>query len=183
MTRWLCAAVVVSISLLACDSPGEKSAGGRGVARMVENSVITIAITSEDNKDQLDLVLSGASPKTFHWVAFQMPASAHDSLVSAEGITLDLKNAESNVQFSQVYRETCNPAKEDFSPCWIYEQYLSGQTGLSGSVLLRVADTQVFGSYDVSWEGLTDRFGEPIQQYSHQTIGSVGVTLLDGESQ
>jgi hypothetical protein len=165
----------------ACDSETKGSPpAGKGVARIVEDSKITVVITSEDNQSRIDEVLNGSAPKTFHWVSFEVPSAQHDALYSADGLSVDMQNSATGVRFTQVYRETCNPALEDFSPCWILETYSAGETGLAGNAHLRLSATNVYGSYEVSWQGTTDRFGSPAQYYQHNTIASVAATVVGG---
>ncbi|MBX3158825.1 MAG: hypothetical protein KF773_22855 [Deltaproteobacteria bacterium] len=150
---------------------------------MTEADTITIVFTGEDNRDKLDESF-GPEARTFPWSSIEFPRSARDALRGPDGVSVSLTDGSARVRFQQVYRETCNPAKEDLSPCWIYESYTSGEAGLTGTVALRIASvddaTQVLGAYDVSWEGLTDRFGDPLQMYGHETAGSVVATLLSG---
>ena len=131
----------------------------------------------EAPKHRADEPISGA-PKDFYWVSFAIPDSDDERLFTEEGFTWEMTDASRDVVFAQVYRDTCNPALEDFSPCWLYEKYRSGETALTGRVSLRVRDGVAFGSYEIYWEGLTDRFGEPLQQHGHQTIASIAAVVV-----
>ena len=169
-----------TLLVAACTTQQKQQTPTRGVARVSETSEITIAFTSDEFKGRIDEILAGSQPRDFHWSSIRMPTSSHDALYSANGAVIDLANATPGVQFSQVYMETCNPAKEDFTRCWIYETYLAGSDGLTGSIHLRLTDTQATGSYEISWHGDTDRFGPPVQSYAHETVANLGAALDSG---
>ena len=175
---WFAVAIPLAIFVTTgCDSPRPQPSG-QGIARVVQATTVKVAFTSQDNQGLIDDVLNGAAPKTFHWSLFELPLTASGALYGPDGIDFDLSDSSSQVRFSQVYRETCNPALQNFSPCWIYESYTSGDTGLSGKGNLRLTDVAATGSYQVVWQGITDRFGPPEQQYQHETDARIGATIV-----
>jgi hypothetical protein len=153
-------------------------ASDRGIARVSSSEVTRVLLTSESNRVRTDEVLMGTGPGDFHWVLITVPSSHADELYSDAGLSVDMRDSDVNTSFEQVYRETCNPAKEDFSPCWIRERYSSGEAGLVGTLNLRLSESEAIASYEVSWDGVTDRFGDPAQQYSHTTSAQVAAKIV-----
>ena len=161
----------------ACTSPSD--APMAGIARVTQDSdVITIALGGEDNASRLGEILGGEKRLGFHWYAITFPARDAHALHSSDGISVDLANLGARVGFQQVYRSICNPATEDFSPCWLLESYAAGEPGLTGFITLRLTSDRIDGSFDVSWHGDTDRFGSPVQPYAHETAAGVAATVF-----
>lgn len=129
----------------------------------------TLVFGAQDRAADLARVASGERPKDFPWIAAQVPNSLASNLRSLDGVHIDLAEKQSGAAFLQVYGGPCNPALRDFSTCLLLEQYTSGETGLTGTMVLRITDSVASGSFDVTWEGDTDRFGEPVQWVSHET--------------
>ena len=147
-----------------------------GVAMLEQRGeVLSIAFTSSDQSARLPEVLNGTAPQDFHWVLLTIPANA-----SRGTSPIDLAIAHDDISFAQVYRDVCNPAVDNFSPCWLLERYVAGQDGLSGQIDVDIGDTTVTGRYDVTWEGITTRFGDPPQYHKHGTIGGFFATLAPG---
>lgn len=147
------------------------------VARAIIGEDIKIIFTSEDFASRLDEISNGLSPRDFHWSSLTFPKEASEQLFSEEGVNVDFALQVPAIKFEQVYRETCNPAKEDFSPCWISEVYTSGDVGLAGRGTLSVVPGRATGNYRIEWQGKTDRFGDPIQLYSHVTEARIAARL------
>jgi len=161
----------------ACTSPSD--APTAGIARVTQGAdAITIALGGEDNAYRLGEVLGGEKPLDFHWYAITFPARDAQALHGSDGVSVELTNLGARVGFQQVYRSTCNPATEDFSPCWLFESYAAGEPGLTGFITLRLISDRIEGSFDVSWQGDTDRFGEPVQPYAHETVAGVAATVF-----
>lgn len=170
---------VAAVLLVAGCSSTEPAQTGTSVAMLSQSpsGSVSVAFTTSDNLDQLPSVLAGTAPRTFHWVMVTVNGQGAIDARSTKGFSGDLSSATSSATFTQVYEDVCNPAKSNFSRCWLYENYTSGDAGLSGSIQLQVGQTEAVGSFDVTWEGQTDRFGDPVQYYKHGTISGYSATI------
>ncbi len=129
---------------------------------------LSLAYASTEKADRLPEVLSGQAPKDFRWVAVRIDKNLLGSVRSSEGLHIQM-SSNPGISFSQVYQGVCNPALEDFSTCWLFESFASGDVGVSGTAFVRIGATDAHGVFDVSWEGITDRFGDPPQWHRHGT--------------
>lgn len=153
--------------------------GSHGVAVVRKDATRTsLVLVDEPNAARATEILDGGNPSQFHWILMRLSG---DGSELQNGVSADLSNLTSGVEFAQSYNGPCNPALSNFQPCWLLEDYKSGDSGLSGTVLLQVKDGIVSGQFHVSWTGVTDRFGEPAQQHTHNTDGGIGALLLNTE--
>jgi len=132
---------------------------------------LVVAVGPGSHRDTLVTIAAGARPLDFRWVAITIATARVGELDT--GLAVNLADPAAGVVFAQVYPEVCNPAESDFDACMIYERDTAGDPDLRGSLTLRVSEGHVWGGFDVYWEGLTDRFGEPIQWYGHGTSGGI----------
>lgn len=135
----------------------------QAVAMVQADSTFTVAFAMSEYKARLSEVLAGGQPTDFRWVKVTVESPRSQDVISEQGFNGQLVDVASKVTFSQVYQSPCNPATEDNRSCFIHESYSAGEAGLTGTITLRATPTHVNGSFDVSWEGDTDRFGEPRQ--------------------
>ena len=71
------------------------------------------------------------------------------------------------VEFEEVYTDVCNPATRDFQTCHLFEHYTAGDPGLTGTVSVHTTPTTIESQVDITWQGITDRFGPPAQWHQH----------------
>ena len=142
---------------------------------------VTIAYAGADDIDRLPEIVDGARPQDLRWGSLTIGAPSTALLGSEAGLVADLRDISTNVTFAQVYLGACNPASSDFSACWLYESYKAGDPGLTGTLTLRLSE-DVTGSIDVTWERLTDRFGDPIQWHRHGTLSDFQIPIV-GDAQ
>jgi len=147
------------------------------------NPTVVIAYTAQANQARLSDVTAGKVPTDFRWVSVAAPANALTAIRSESGLQVDLTDASGGLTFSQVYVGPCNPAKDNYDNCLLYETYKSGDESLTGTVKLSWSNGDVLGSFDVNWEGMTNRFGDPVQWHKHGTLSSYQATLVTGGSQ
>jgi hypothetical protein len=153
--------------------PGEHS-GPRAVAAMRATlDQTTYAFVEPANQHRLAEILGDTPPMNFHWVSITLP----NALDVHAGANADLAQGSPTVRFRQVYGGVCNPAGEDFTFCWLHESYVSGETGLTGQLRLKLDGGIVDGMWDLSWEGITDRFQGQPQWHRHGTTASYVATL------
>jgi hypothetical protein len=172
---------VLVVTSLGCSESKSRPSNDTTVAiQAISSSVssIEIAYTSSEYANQLPSIVASTPPKNFHWVSFGFPVGASDALHSAQGLQIDLTDKSTTVTFSQVYPGPCNPAKNDFSDCWLYESYAAGDSGLTGSLAVTVHGAAASGGFNVTWEGITDRFGDPPQQHQHSTEGGFVAAIV-----
>jgi hypothetical protein len=137
-----------------------------------------IAFADADHFNRLSEVTSGTSPTDFRWVMIGVPTIATGGLVDSSGLTIDMSNPAIQFTFAQVYAGTCNPANGDFSTCLLLESYTAGDPGLVGSMFVHVIGSEATGSVDITWQGITDRFGPPPQWHQHQNIADFDVAVV-----
>jgi hypothetical protein len=147
------------------------------ISKSPADGQFAFAYTMEEKKTRLPEVLGGQAPKDFPWVMVTVLAPESQQAMSPQGLTASLVQAGGHVTFAQVYPGPCNPAKDDHSDCWLYESLVSGDEGVGGTLRLQIASASSVGAYDARFEGLTDRFGDPVQWLSHQTTGSFDVPV------
>jgi hypothetical protein len=171
------AAILVTL-LAACDSPPGQTVGfggsGEAVAMiaMSADGRLAFAYTTAEEKARLPEVLGGQAPRDFPWVMITVLAPESEQAMSPQGLDASLADAGGRVMFAQVYPGPCNPATDDFSHCWLLESLVSGDDGVGGTLRLRITSASAVGGYDATFEGLTDRFGAPVQWLAHETTGS-----------
>lgn len=137
-----------------------RDASGLAVVRGATNNVAVM--TS---------VVEALTPRDFAWVMVSVD-EANSNTARGAGLSVDMAT-DAGVTFSQVWLDVCNPATGDFSPCFQFESYRAGEPGLVGTVTLKVGGGEVHGTYDVTWEGQTDRYGQP-SYFKHGSIGGFG---------
>lgn len=138
------------------------------VLRRTEQFVV-FAYTDQEHRSRLPQIADGELLKEFRWVRFEIAPSVAERMYSADGLRADLKSADAGVSIQQVYPGTCNPALADFSDCWLYERLDPGVPEVTGTLQI-ISEKELFsGGFETSWEGYTDRFGEPIQWGRHGT--------------
>jgi hypothetical protein len=148
-----------------------------GAIGMVSRSAgtVTFAYTAETARQRLPEILAGQQPKDFQWVAITFRGMhAPDGALE---LSARLEDPAADVTFAHVYPGPCNPALQDFSDCLLFESVTSGDEGVSGSIQLHLAN-EASGAYDVVFEGITDRFGEPSQWHRLQSVGNFVVPIL-----
>jgi hypothetical protein len=177
------AALVVVASAGGCEeqepTPPQTPQATEAIAVVSQGEHTTLVFAETQHLDAARDVVMAKRPTGFPWVAIGLPASHAAQAASAKGVVLDLADPATGATFSQSYQAACNPAREDFSPCWLYESYAAGDDHLTGSIELKVAAGTATALYEVTWEGLTDRFGDPIQWHKHGTSGrAIGATQV-----
>lgn len=165
------------VFVAACASTADKddpsSKGLAVVARTGDTT--TLVLLNDVNRTHVDEIVSGGTPSGFQWIAISIGDPWQQSL--AEGVKLDMTSVDANTAFRQGYFGPCNPAENDFDACWLYESYSAGDVGLTGSIDLTFNDGFATGGVDISWTGLTDRFGSPTQSHTHETIAPISTPL------
>lgn len=176
-----CAALLLAVACGKGDRHGGSLAEGE-LTPIGEHERSQLVITTEDEfsvlfavtTDGADLEDAEAERLTDFWyVKITLPRSYEPEIRSQTGFTVDLTSAEPFVEFVQVYRGLCNPQEPDLDKrytCWLLERYESGQAGLSGQLTVRVYDGDIDTRYDITWEGLTDRFDGPPQQHRRRIL-------------
>ena len=168
----------VAIGAIGCQSREQVSESSHSVVLMSTTGDTTAVFADEKYKDRLQEVLDGKQPMDFHWVAITLSSDdAVSAAHSASGLDADLSNAASGIGFQEVYQDVCNPAKEDFSPCYLYEGYRAGDVGLSGTVHIQLTNATASAGYDLAWEGQTLRFGDPEQWHRHLVSASYAAQI------
>ena len=136
---------------------------GTVVAAITQQATqVRVAFASAANTARLSDVIAGQNPHDFDWVRVSVPIAA-----ASAGTHLDMSNVAAGAQFAQVYPEVCNPALQDNSSCQILESYSAGDPGMTGTGYLKVTASTAEAQFDISWQGITDRFGSPSQYYQH----------------
>jgi len=174
---WARVAVAV-LALCGCASdPQEPRAVGKMVAIVstapARSKLIVVDATAQDRVLEL---IDGSAPVDFRWLVFEVDTSRMEQVRSAAGLDADMRDGSSGLSFSQVYPGPCNPALDRFDKCLLVERLDAGKSGVSGDIHLQLGDS-LEGSYDVSIEGPTDRFGDPVQWHRHGSNGDVSVEL------
>lgn len=178
--------------LVGCESQpaGAPGASGsnvstRGVAgvRHAATQSTTVVFLNENNASHIPDILAGASPTGFEWISIQVGPTHAGELDTAAGANLDLTDLAADVVFTQSYSGPCNPALNNFDACWLKEQYRAGDEGLTGSIRLQLSQGIATGNFDVSWSGMTDRFGVPTQHHTHETSMEVSAVIETGAGQ
>jgi hypothetical protein len=161
------------VFLLACgESEVEPKKETKAAMLSTSDETFRVVYGDGDRRDQFPAILDGARPRDFHWALLTVPAP----LVEAGSVILDLRQP-NGVTFTQVYYDVCNPAQEDFRSCWLFEDYQSGATGISGRITVTSDTSSISGLIDVAWEGVTDRFGTPAQWHRHGTLSDFTVPV------
>lgn len=171
--------VVLSVVLCGCEAEPEPNTGASSTmigAVAAQQSRTRLVFADATAKDRVSELLAGDKPTDFHWIMFEVDTAAMERVRSSEGLSADLSDSAANVSFSQVYPGPCNPALDRFDKCLLYERLISGSTGVTGRVSLKLGEL-LDASYDVSMEGTTDRFGEPLQWHKHGSIGNVSARV------
>jgi hypothetical protein len=171
--------LLCSAFFFGCGAEPEEVRTAQGVAiKASDGPNVTIAYARTENSGELPKVLESTSPRNFPWVAITITDVDAAKMGTAEGLVIaDASDPESGVIFSQVYLGPCNPALSDYSDCFLFEKYESGEPAFRGRFHLIETGSTISGFFDVSWEGLTDRFGEPLQQHRHETSAVFKVAL------
>lgn len=178
---------LLCFALAACSERPEMptNEGSRAVAMVAPTAAndLVVAYTMEDKADRLPEVLAGEVPMDFRWISIVVDAANAQQVYAPDGLSVDMQSGAIGMTFSQVYQGVCNPATENHNTCWLHESFRAGEPGSSGHGQLRITSTNVYGAFDVTWEGLTDRFGPPTQWHRHGTISGYSATLLNGVKQ
>jgi hypothetical protein len=167
----------LAVGVAGCAVPeGEADPGEPKAVALLSSAAgaTTLAFAAREYQDELpDIATAARPPRDFPWVAITFPEASALALSSGEGLSVDLTRSDLPITFEQVYQDVCNPASEDEVRCWLFERYTAGDEGLSGTIWSRVADSGAEGRFDVAWEGMTDRFGDPVQWHRHITSAAV----------
>lgn len=174
-TKALFGAVVVLSGFAACAKQDEgQPVLHQDVAALGSTGTTeTVVFTASENASKVSQILAGATPKDFHWISVTIPLASDPRARSQDGLSVDLTDTTTGVVFRQVYQDVCNPALKDFQPCWLFESYEAGIQGLSGNLVIGLTDTNATGVWDLTWEGLTDRFGPPEQWHRHGSSAGI----------
>jgi hypothetical protein len=149
------------------------------IASRVSSPTFTVAFTTPEMAAEMPALLSGQSPQGFRWVRLTVEGD-QVAKVADEGISVDLSQPGNALTFSQSYKESCNPLRDDHSVCWFSESYAAGVVGLSGHVTLRVDQTTAVADIDVTWEGYTDRYKNGRDYYyKHGTLTGFSAPLIE----
>lgn len=181
-----CSIAVLGVGVgVGCTDKPDEERPNRGVAVVsrTATAATTFVFLNEVNTARVPEILAGEAPNGFQWLAVHIPGARANEL-NTSGVTIDLAQADGETTFAQSYSGSCNPALDVRGPCWLSESYAAGESGLSGSVALRVTEGTVLGGLEVSWTGITDRFGAPAQHLTHNTSAPVAavITSLTEES-
>jgi hypothetical protein len=172
-----------AIGLVACAAPEGDAEPGAPVAVALLSSAAgatTLAFAASEYQHQLpDIGVAARPPRDFPWVSITIPDSSAAALSSEAGMSLDLTRSDLPIVFEQVYQDLCNPASEDGARCLLHERYTAGDDGLSGTVWTRLGDRATEARFDVTWEGMTDRFGDPVQWHRHITSAAVSAAAME----
>lgn len=177
-----CLGFGVWLAIVGCSTESDPEVGvsSKTVAVVDETTERTLVIfTAEENSDDLVDLAAGGTPRTFRWISVELPAAIASDLTSENGAGIDLAESNPQAVFSQVYRDVCNPAADDFSPCWLYERYTAGEIGLSGTIRMHSTGTQIESRFSVQWEGTTDRFAGQEQWHRHETDVAATATIVE----
>lgn len=176
LSVFLVLACAACASRTGTDSRGPSAGSGahnnQGVAFVQTTTGSTkLVFVNETNASRSSDVLAGTNPSGFQWILIELGPNRSTELASAASTHVDLTDATDGSVFSQEYSGPCNPANNDFNACWLFEKYHAGDVGLTGALDLHITNsgTIVEGDIDVKWSGLTNRFGDPIQQHTHET--------------
>ena len=170
--------LLVSVALVGCSTSQPEVVETEAFAGVVslDANVTRIAVTGISTQMRIPDVLLGLKPRDFHWIMFSLENARLEEARSSQGLLVNLASASNAFTFEQVYLGVCNPAKDDFGKCFLYEALTSGGPGVSGNLRLRLSSDRIDAEYDVVIEGITDRFGEPLQWHKHGSIGVVSAT-------
>lgn len=178
VSRWLS---ISAVGFVACSEadPSQVSTQSQTVAVMASHgNTATLAFAAEEFQSRLDDVQAGQKPKDFHWVMFTLSATQVEELSSPSGLSIDFLSSVGS-RFEQVYLGPCNPALGQFQSCFLYEDVSSGASGVKGVASMRIDNDRFEGNYDVSIEGNTERFGQPVQWHRHGSIGTISAKLVE----
>lgn len=151
------------------ESTPEKSSAVALVAYGARSKVVFV---NAEDAARASSILQGEAPRDFYWASIELPLSEQALAAATDGVHYDLTTAGGSAGFAQVYPAPCNPALGDYAVCRIYESYQSGDSSLTGRMFVRLDEGMITASVEVSWEGVTDRFGAPPQWHQHSTSGS-----------
>lgn len=143
---------------------------------------VRVVFSTSDKATDLQPILAGNEPRTFHWVLVTVASGFAERVYSQSGYLADLTDSNSGVSFAQVYRDVCDPAKEDYTPCWIFERYRAGDPNVSGRLHVQLTEVTASSAWDIVFEGLTDRFGGNIQMHKHQSLAGA-IAPIEGGGQ
>ena len=128
-------------------------------------SSTTVVVTDSRHAAELRAIYAGETPTGFEWFSVTFPSAYKDT----DGTILadiDLAKADA-VEVTHAYVDVCNPATENFERCWLLESYRAGEQGLDGHISIDVRSSTVRLRASFGWEGMTDRFGDPVQWHRH----------------
>ncbi|HTR53345.1 MAG TPA: hypothetical protein VMJ10_21775 [Kofleriaceae bacterium] len=152
------------------------------IAAISNTSATNVAFTAPEHQDMLGAILAGNQPTGFRWVMLSVQPPAANAVTTTQGLSADMTNSGAQVTFSQCYQDSCNPAVNNYAPCWFVEQYSAGEPGLTGTITLRTDATTAFGSVDILWEGETDRYGNGSNYYfKHGTTTGFDAPIVSTE--
>jgi hypothetical protein len=159
--------LILSLSAPGCSSEDQPQVMSVPSAVMVKGATVLEVIVGANLEGSRIPQVLAHEKVDYPWIAIQ---TGGVPLTPGETASLDLSVQTPEVVFRQNYRDTCNPAsiEETTERCWFVETYHSGDVGLVGHVTLGWTGELFQAGFDVAWEGITDRFGEP-QWHRHET--------------
>lgn len=170
--------IAVGLTLAACTANGPATGADlQAVAAVDTVSGVTIAFTTGDAVARLPQVVSGTAATDFRWLRLRIPAGNPVLSSLSSGALVDFRVL-SQVEFSQVYVDACNPRNNDYSNCWFREDITPGGEGVSGTVNIKIGDAEVRASFDLMLEGQTDRYGLPSVYFKHGTTAEYSAPII-----
>lgn len=136
---------------------------------------LSVARGATGDRNLMTAVVENLMPRNFAWVMVSVDDS-HAEAVRTTGLSFDVAT-DSGITFSQVWLDACNPAIGDFEPCYQFERYEAGEPGFTGTMSLSISDGEVHGAYDVTWEGTSNRYGQPAY-FKHGSSGGFAGSYL-----
>jgi hypothetical protein len=174
-TRWhiaVCCALL-SIGVAGCSQQDPPNQNGQYAVVGEKGPTTAFIIAGRQlSADDVELiVIDGAT--NFGWVRVEIPTA----LVTGGPTVVDLTDPATQVVFAQSYLDACNPADaQNTRRCWLRERYLTGDLGLTGRLTIQQTSSGLDATYDVYWEGTTERFEGPPQWHGHGSSGTLRVS-------
>ena len=153
------------------------------VQRGAADETLRIAVASPEYLARIPEVFTDAPPRDFRWIEVDIPASLRERVFSPDGVTADLTDATSTIQFAQTYTEACNPRIGDYTVCWYVERLIAGVDGVTGVLQLTGTSTELTASIDVTSKSYTTQWGDPPYYYEHGTTSGFTAIFASGLTQ